>query len=149
MSLKMFTWCVCVCACARVCVCVRTRTVCAFEGVGWVYLFVFSQVTADGSMDCSKMPDRQEMLMAHLLFCQTVAAFFLLRPKGSFILKTFTTLQPRSVSLMYLLACCFNEVRPDMGVKVQVWGQGSDCVLPPLSSVGDCFQACYQQVGEL
>lgn len=68
------------------------------------------QVTADGSMDCSKNPERQEAMLSHLLLCQTVAALLLLKPKGNLILKTFTMLEAGSISLMYLLACCFNEV---------------------------------------
>ncbi len=74
-------------------------------------------MTADGSMDCSKHPEEQESRMAHLIFCETVAAFLLLKPKGNFILKTFTTLEHRTVCLMYLLVCVFNEV---CGCYIQV-----------------------------
>ena len=77
--------------------------------------YVSFQVTADGSMDCSKVPEKQEAMIAHLLFCQTVAAFLLLRQGGNFVLKTFTTLEHRTVCLMYMLACCFKEVSCDLG----------------------------------
>ena len=48
--------------------------------------------------------------MAQLLFCETVTALALLRQKGSFILKTFTTLEHHTVCLLYIINCCFSEV---------------------------------------
>ena len=61
-------------------------------------------------MDCSRSPGEEEGKIAHLLLCEVVAAFFLLRPSGNLVLKTFTTLEHRSICLMYLLVCCFSEV---------------------------------------
>jgi hypothetical protein len=48
--------------------------------------------------------------VAQLLFCETVTALALLRQKGSFILKTFTTLEHHTVCLLYIINCCFSEV---------------------------------------
>ena len=69
-----------------------------------------SQITADGSINCVDNPGEQEALVAQLLFCETVTALALLRQKGSFILKTFTTLEHHTVCLLYIINCCFSEV---------------------------------------
>lgn len=68
------------------------------------------QVTADGSLNCADNPAEQEVMVAQLLYCEAVSALLLLRPGGSFVLKTFTTLESHTLCLMFLLACCFNEV---------------------------------------
>jgi len=49
-------------------------------------------------------------MVAHLVFCEVVASFFLLRLNGNLVVKTYTTLEHKTVCLMYLLACCFEEV---------------------------------------
>ncbi|XP_078045850.1 cap methyltransferase 2 [Augochlora pura] len=67
-------------------------------------------VTADGSIDCTDDPGEQENIVAHLHFCETVAALHLLQTGGSFLLKIFTTFECHSVCLIYFLCCCFNEV---------------------------------------
>ncbi|XP_033323110.2 cap methyltransferase 2 [Megalopta genalis] len=67
-------------------------------------------VTADGSIDCTDDPGEQENIVAHLHFCETVAALHLLQTGGSFLLKIFTTFECHSICLMYFLCCCFNEV---------------------------------------
>ncbi|XP_015438040.1 PREDICTED: cap-specific mRNA (nucleoside-2'-O-)-methyltransferase 2-like [Dufourea novaeangliae] len=67
-------------------------------------------VTADGSIDCTDVPGEQENVVAHLHFCETVAALHLLHTGGSFLLKVFTIFECHSVCLIYLLCCCFNEV---------------------------------------
>ena len=69
------------------------------------------QVTGDGSLNCADNPGEQEAMVAQLLYCEAVSALLLLRPGGSFILKTFTTLESHTLCLMFLLACCFNEVQ--------------------------------------
>ena len=35
----------------------------------------------------------------------------LLAKDGVLVVKTFTTFEPHTISLLYLLACCFEEVR--------------------------------------
>lgn len=67
-------------------------------------------VTADGSIDCTDMPDEQENSVAHLHFCETVACLHLLEKGGNFLLKMFTLFEHQSVCLMYLLSCAFQKV---------------------------------------
>jgi len=67
-------------------------------------------VTADGGINCVDNPGEQEEISAQLLLCEVVTALLLLRAKGTLILKTFTTLEHKTLCLMYLLACCFAEV---------------------------------------
>ena len=69
------------------------------------------QVTADGSLNCADNPGEQEATVAHLLYCETVSALLLLKAGGSFVLKTFTTFECHTLCLLYLLACCFSEVK--------------------------------------
>lgn len=68
-------------------------------------------MTADGSVNCWDRPGEQEAIVAQLLFCEVVAALLLLKRGGALVVKTFTTLEHPTVCLMYLLACCFTEVR--------------------------------------
>ncbi len=74
-------------------------------------LCVCNQVTADGSVSCVTDPGEEEAAMAQLLFSETLTALLLLSSGGSFVLKTFTTLECPSVCLLYLLNCCFEEVQ--------------------------------------
>ena len=67
-------------------------------------------MTADGSINCADNPGEQEVAVAQLIYCETVTALLLLKVGGSLVLKTFTTLECQTLCLMYLLACCFNEV---------------------------------------
>lgn len=67
-------------------------------------------ITADGSIDCTDMPDEQENAVAHLHFCETVACMHLLEKGGNFLLKVFTLFEHQSVCLIYLLSCAFQKV---------------------------------------
>lgn len=67
-------------------------------------------MTADGSVSCVNNPEEEEAIIAQLLFCETLTALLLLKSGGSFILRTFTTLECSSICLLYLLNCCFEEV---------------------------------------
>ena len=70
-------------------------------------------MTADGSIDCANNPAEQENLVAQLLFCETLTALLVLREGGTYIMKTFTTLECQTACLMYLLSICFKEVLMD------------------------------------
>ncbi|XP_066591337.1 cap-specific mRNA (nucleoside-2'-O-)-methyltransferase 2 isoform X1 [Prorops nasuta] len=67
-------------------------------------------VTADGSINCSDSPAEQEDVVAHLHYCETIAALHMLSTGGSFLIKIFTTYEHKTVCLLYLLACCFDRV---------------------------------------
>ena len=67
-------------------------------------------VTADGSVNCSATPNEQEAMVAHLLYCETVAGLHILARGGHLVLKAFTFFEECSVHLLQLLAACFEEL---------------------------------------
>ncbi|XP_063983407.1 cap-specific mRNA (nucleoside-2'-O-)-methyltransferase 2 [Diachasmimorpha longicaudata] len=67
-------------------------------------------VTADGSISCLDRPAEQELVVAHLHYCEVIAALSILADGGSFLLKIFTIFEHQTVCLMYLLRCCFDRV---------------------------------------
>ncbi len=69
------------------------------------------KVTADGGLISFSDPNKQEEQLSQLLYCEVVCGLLLLAKEGTFIVKIFTTFEPQTISLLYLLACCFEEVR--------------------------------------
>ncbi len=67
-------------------------------------------VTADGAVDTSMDPNRQEEITAALHFCEIVAAIGLLAPGGHFMWKGFTLFEHASLSSLFLMGCLFEEV---------------------------------------
>ena len=67
-------------------------------------------MTADGGINCVDNPGEQEEISAQLLLCEVVTSLLLLKTNGALVLKTFTTLEHKTICLLYLLACCFAEV---------------------------------------
>ena len=49
-------------------------------------------------------------MVAHLLYCETVAALHILAGGGHFVIKAFTFFEERSVHLLYLIAASFDQV---------------------------------------
>lgn len=68
-------------------------------------------MTADGSVNCANQPDEQESLVGQLIFCEAVAAIKLLCQGGHFVFKMFTAFEHQMISLLYLLACLFQEIQ--------------------------------------
>ncbi|GLI69497.1 hypothetical protein VaNZ11_014131 [Volvox africanus] len=67
-------------------------------------------VTADGAVDTSMDPNRQEIITASLHYCEVVAALGLLAVGGNFVWKGFTLYEHPSICSLYLMGCLFDQV---------------------------------------
>ena len=67
-------------------------------------------VTADGSRDCQDDPNRQELRVSQLHYCESMAAMRVLSPGGSFVLKLFTLFESQTLCLLFLLASSFSQL---------------------------------------
>ncbi|CAO1331886.1 unnamed protein product [Diamesa hyperborea] len=67
-------------------------------------------VTCDGSIDCLDQPENQEEHTSKLHIAEFIVCLAILADNGSLILKMFTFYEPSSVSMLYVLNCCFEEV---------------------------------------
>ncbi len=66
-------------------------------------------VTADGAVDTSMDPNRQEEITAGLHLCEILAAAGLLASGGHFIWKGFTLFEDASICSLYLMGCLFDQ----------------------------------------
>lgn len=73
--------------------------------------FTVDLITADGSVDCMNDPGEQEHNVHHLHYCEVMIALRVLCVGGNFVLKLFTMYEHGTISLMYLLNCCFKSVQ--------------------------------------
>lgn len=67
-------------------------------------------VTCDGSIDCLDQPENQEEHTSKLHIAEFIVSLAILADKGSLILKMFTFYETSSISILYILNCCFEEV---------------------------------------
>ena len=67
-------------------------------------------MTNDGSIDCANDPANQEEILYKLHYAEVVASLSLLSKGGGMVLKVFTMFESTSVSLLYLIACHFEQV---------------------------------------
>jgi cap2 methyltransferase len=67
-------------------------------------------VTSDGGIDVSDQPKEQEMLTAHLHFCEAVAALACLAPGGAMILKMYTLFERPTAALLFLMGYFFERL---------------------------------------
>ena len=68
------------------------------------------QVTADGSVNIQNNPGEQEAMVALIHISEVITALQLLKPGGSLIVKLFTFFEVHTISLLYLLNCCFQKM---------------------------------------
>lgn len=67
-------------------------------------------VTCDGSIDCLDEPENQELHVSKLHTAELVTALALLANNGSLLLKIFTFFELTTISMLYVLNCCFTNV---------------------------------------
>lgn len=67
-------------------------------------------ITCDGSMDCMENPEIQEEYVAKLHLAELVCSLNILAAEGNLVLKMFTFFENSSISILYILNCCFKKV---------------------------------------
>jgi 23S rRNA U2552 (ribose-2'-O)-methylase RlmE/FtsJ len=67
-------------------------------------------VSGDGGLDYSTNFNYQEQLSFHLIFCEIVSAFSVLKIGGSFVLKIFDIHTSNTLQMIFLLSNYFDEV---------------------------------------
>ncbi|KAH0792330.1 cap-specific mRNA (nucleoside-2'-O-)-methyltransferase 1-like [Histomonas meleagridis] len=68
-----------------------------------------SLVTGDGGIAVDGQENDQEMLLKRLVLCQFLCALLILRKGGNFVCKVFDCFTDFSVSLLYVVAQCFER----------------------------------------
>ena len=67
-------------------------------------------VTGDGSIDCLDQPENQEEFVSKLHIAEFIVSLAILADKGSMLIKMFTFYELSSISMLYILSCCFTEL---------------------------------------
>lgn len=67
-------------------------------------------VTADGSIDCLDQPENQEECVSRLHIAEFICGLSILSDNGSMVIKFFTFFENSSISMLFILSCCFQEV---------------------------------------
>lgn len=67
-------------------------------------------VTGDGSIDCHDQPENQEEFVSKLHTAEFIASLAILANNGSMLIKMFTFYETSSISMLYILSCCFREL---------------------------------------
>lgn len=67
-------------------------------------------VTCDGSIDCFDKPENQEEHVSRLHTAEFITSLAILADNGSMLLKIFTFFELSTVSMLYVLNCCFKSV---------------------------------------
>ena len=67
-------------------------------------------VTADGGFNCSKKYNYQEQLSYKLIYSEIIAALYILKKGGHFVVKIFDIFTHNTVHLIYLLSFFFKDV---------------------------------------
>lgn len=92
-------------------------------------------MTADGSISCADEPDKQEIVIGQLLYCEVVAALINLACDGTLVIKMFTMFEHHTIGILFLLCCLFEEVeiiKPGMVLFICLESDGGSLLaLPP------------------
>lgn len=67
-------------------------------------------VTCDGSIDCLDKPEEQEKHVSKLHTAELISSLTLLSDGGSLLIKIFTFFELTTVSMLFVLNCCFESV---------------------------------------
>lgn len=68
-----------------------------------------SLVTGDGGLPVDGEENEQEKITKRLILCQFLCALLILRKKGNFVCKVFDCFSDYSLSLLYVVAQCFEK----------------------------------------
>lgn len=67
-------------------------------------------VTGDGSIDCHDQPENQEEFVSKLQMAELIVSLAILANNGSMLIKMFTFYESSSISMLYILNSCFQEL---------------------------------------
>lgn len=71
---------------------------------------LFDCVSADGAFNCLNDPERQEEMVFKLIFKEIMVATQFLKNKGAMVIKFFTAFSCETISLLWFVCNCFQEV---------------------------------------